>query len=260
MKRLFLFLTTLIVLTSAQAKSLKVLFVGNSYTYVGAMPEILRTMAEAKGHELIYEQQTPGGRSFQQHWEEKKAVEKMKAGNFDVIVLQNQSFEPVGDPEKMMKYGKLLAAEVDKSGAEKLYYLTMAYNAPVKWMQGDSEEARKGIALLPQMHERLVESYTRLANETEGRIAPVGIAWKLAYESNPDLQLHSADHSHPTTTGAYLTSLVFYSTLFDEEASDMPGELTVEMRKKDKIKFIKIKLDAQTRKTLEAAAKAACKE
>ncbi|MDF7823284.1 hypothetical protein P4B35_04615 [Pontiellaceae bacterium B12227] len=257
MKRWFI-LVTLMLLSGAHAKSLKVLFVGNSYTYVCGMPEILKAMAEAKGHTLQYEQQTPGGRTFRQHWEEKKAVEKMKKTPFDVIVFQNQSFEPVSDPANMIKYGKLLAAEADKTGARKLYYLTMAYKGPVKWMKGDSEEAKKGAALLPVMYEQLIQSYTRLADETNGDIAPVGIAWKLAYEATPSLKLHAGDQSHPAAQGAYLTALVFYAALFEEPPQDMPEKLTVQARKKGKLQPVEIQLDSETRILLEAAAQKAC--
>ena len=257
MKRLFILLT-LLLLSNAHAKSLKVLFVGNSYTYVCGMPDILKAMAEAKGHTLHYEQQTPGGRSFQQHWEEKKAVEKMKADTYDVIVFQNQSFEPVGDPENTIKYGKLLAAEAGKTGARKLYYLTMAYEEPVKWMKQDNAKARRGAALFPEMLERLTQSYTRLANETDGKIAPVGIAWNMAYQAKPDLKLHAADHSHPSAQGAYLTALVFYASLFEETPEDMPDRLTVQVRKKRKLQPLEIHLDSETRKTLETAAQQAC--
>lgn len=257
MKRL-LILLLLTLLSGAHAKSLKVLFVGNSYTFVCGMPEILKAMAEAKGHTFLYEQQTPGGRTFQQHWEEKKAVEKMKSDTYDVIVFQNQSFEPVGHPENMIKYGKLLAAEADKTGAEKLYYLTMAYKGPVKWMKTDSEDARQGAALLPVMHERLVESYTRLADETGGAIAPVGVAWKLAYDETPSLKLHAGDQSHASPQGAYLTALVFYATLYGNELENMPCELTVKARKKGKMQELEIRIDPATQKVLIAATQKAC--
>lgn len=259
MKKLFILIALLALLADAQAKSLKVLFVGNSYTYVCGMPEILKAMVEANGHELHYDQQTPGGRTFQKHWEEKKAVEKMKTGDYDIVVFQNQSFEPVSNPENMMKYGKLLAADADKAGADKLYYLTMAYKGPVKWMKTDSEEARQGAALLPEMHDRLVESYTRLATETDGTIAPVGIAWKLAYEANPALKLHSGDQSHAAPQGAYLTALVFYASLYGNELDNMPSELTVKTRKKGKMQDLEIKLDTKTQNVLTAAAREACR-
>jgi hypothetical protein len=260
MKKFILCTSLLVLLVGAEAKQLKVLFVGNSYTYVCNMPEIVQQMAEAKGHTLEFEQQTPGGCSFQRHWEEKKALEKMQNGRFDFVVFQNESFEPVCDPDNMMKYGKLLAAEADKAGARRLYYLTMAYKGPVKRMKGDTEEARRAKALFPEMNERLAAAYSQLAKETDGQVAPAGLAWKLAYEADPDLKLHAGDLSHPAPAGAYLTALVFYSSLFGEEPVDMPGKLTVTNRKKGKLQPLEIDIDPVTRKKLEAAAQKAGQE
>ena len=183
----------------------------------------------------------------------------MQKGAFDIVVFQNQSFEPVGDPSTMLKYGTLLAAEADKSKARKIYFLTMAYKEPVGWMKKESAEAQRGAKLFPEMHDRLVEAYSRLARKTSGEVAPVGIAWKQAYESIPGVGLHGPDHSHPSSTGAYLTALVFYSTIYGEPPQDMPGKLTVPARKKGKPPT-KIDLDSETRKALEAAAWKACRE
>jgi len=127
MKRMICLGIALLTLSSAEAKNLKVLFIGNSYTYVHDMPEIIKAMADRKGHELDYELQSPGGRNFQKHWEEKTAVKKMKRKKFDVVVLQNHSYEPVNHPDNMMKYGKKLAAVASEEGARIVYYQTMAY-------------------------------------------------------------------------------------------------------------------------------------
>jgi hypothetical protein len=259
MRRFLILLLLFAGVLTASAEKLRVLFVGNSYTYVHGVPDMLKKMAEAKGHELEIEQQTPGGRSFQKHWEEATAVKKIKEGSFDIVVLQNQSFEPVSDPANMMKYGRFLAAEIDKTGARKIYYLTMAYKEPVGWMKKDSDEARRGAELFPEMYERLVASYSTLARKTSGDVAPVGIAWKLAYESIPDVELHGPDHSHSSSTGAYLTALVFYSTIYGEQPEHMPGKLTVPAKKKGKPPT-QINLDAKMREALEAAAWKACRE
>ncbi len=53
MKKFILNIALLMLLAGADAKQLEVLFVGNSYTYVSNMPETVKQMAEAKGHELV---------------------------------------------------------------------------------------------------------------------------------------------------------------------------------------------------------------
>ena len=257
-RSLFFTLFWIVCSLPSQADELRVLFIGNSYTAVHCVPEIVRIMAESKGHNLEYEQHTPGGRTFQKQWEEGEAVPKIQAGGFDVVVFQNQSFEPVGDPANMIKFGKMLAVEADKIGAEKLFYLTPAYRAPVGWMKEDDEKGRRGLELFPEMLDRIVDFYTRLAKKTDGGIAPVGVAWKLAYDSIPGIALHRSDHSHASEVGAYLTALVFYSCLFDDEPSNMPAKLSVRRMHKGKEQISQIDLDDETRSALEAAARKAC--
>ena len=260
MKRYLTLWIVFALVLGVQAEKLRVLFVGNSYTFVNNVPEQLKVMAASKGHELEYESQTPGGRSFQKHWEEKKAVEKMKEGGFDIVIFQGQSYEPVSHPANMMKYGKLLAAEADTVGARKIYYLTMAYKEPLGWMKKDRDEARRSLELYPDMQDRLTKSYANLAHETKGEVAPVGVAWQLAYESIPNIMLHAADHSHASETGAYLAALVFYSTIYGEAPTGMPEKLEVESRKKGKTVTTEITINSKTRKALEAVAWKACQE
>lgn len=77
---------------NAQPITKRVLFVGNSYSYVNEMPEIVEMLAETKGDELIWEKVTPGGASFQDHsWRNSKAREKILEGDWDYVALQEQS-------------------------------------------------------------------------------------------------------------------------------------------------------------------------
>lgn len=243
-----------------RAEKLRVLFVGNSYTFVNNVPEQLKEMARSKGHDMEYELQTPGGRSFQKHWEEGKAVEKMQTGGFDIVIFQGQSFEPVSNPANMMKYGKRLAAEADKVGLRKIYYLTMAYEEPLGWMKKESKEARRCLKLFPEMNDRLAKAYAKLARETGGDVAPVGLAWQMAYESVPEIELHAPDHSHANETGAYLTALVFYATIYGEAPVRMPSKLRLKSRKKGKMESTEIRINSKTRKSLEILAWRACQE
>ena len=135
MKRLFsLIAVFLFSFSTLNADNTKVLFIGNSYTFVWKIPEILRQIAKANGHNLEVTLLTKGGKNFQYHWENNAAT-KISEGKFDVVILQDQSFEPVADPETMMKYGKLLAEAAKKSGARPVFYLTMTYKALPKWIK-----------------------------------------------------------------------------------------------------------------------------
>ena len=67
MKRFLTFLLTVAVLTCGAQSTQKVLFIGNSYTYVNDLPGTVRTLALGCGDTLNFEQSTPGGCTFQSH-------------------------------------------------------------------------------------------------------------------------------------------------------------------------------------------------
>ena len=93
----------------------------------------------------------------------------------------------------------LLAAEVDRIGARKIYYQTWAYR-------------QKGAS----MHEGLVRAYGQLAEVTRGGVAPVGEAIRRVRQEKPELELYAEDGSHPSQLGSYVAALVIYRAVFGD--------------------------------------------
>ena len=62
------------------------------------------------------------------------------------------------------------------------------------------------------------------------------------YQQNTPVNLHAEDSSHPSQLGSYLTSLIFYQSLFNETRKQLP--LTVKSKrnqpKTDEIITIKL--------------------
>src|SRR3954451_24319307 len=70
----------------------RVLFIGNSSTYVNDLPRMVAALAQAgKQRPLVHERETPGGCSFEKHWKDGKALKKIDAGPWDYVVLQENS-------------------------------------------------------------------------------------------------------------------------------------------------------------------------
>src|SRR5436190_1748641 len=74
---------------------IRVLFIGNSYTYVNDLPRMVAALAQAgKQRPLVHERETPGGYSFEKHWMDGRAVAKITGAKWDHVVLQEQSLRP----------------------------------------------------------------------------------------------------------------------------------------------------------------------
>ena len=130
-RRLFLLIPLLLVPGCATAQvgepPLKVLFIGNSYTSVNDLPSLLAALAEAAGGRKIEtDQHLIGGCTFERHVKDRKAIEKIRERKWDVVVLQENSLQPILNRESMHRYARILHAEISKQGAKTVFYLTWA--------------------------------------------------------------------------------------------------------------------------------------
>jgi hypothetical protein len=80
---------------------------------------------------------------------------------------------------------------------------------------GDSQNCAiyPPICTFEGMNNRLDESYSEMADDNEALMAPVGLAWKKSRDTDSTINLWSADNSHPSLSGSYLSACVFYATL-----------------------------------------------
>jgi hypothetical protein len=249
-RRLFLLIPLLLVPACATAQvaepPLKVLFIGNSYTYVNDLPSLVKSLAEAAGGQRIETDQClPGGYTFQQHVSGKKAIEKIRERKWDVVVLQENSLQPILNREAMHKYARILHEETSKQGAKTVFYLTWA-RQNIPQMQDGADPATTpdyaramfqtsgakatDFGAWCKQHQAglaggLNGAYFDIAKELNVAVAPVGMAWKKALARNSGLVLHQPDKSHPSSTGSYLAACVFYATLFDKSPVGLPAEL-----------------------------------
>jgi hypothetical protein len=216
MKLLYAAICLIALGLTAQAKKKKVLFIGNSYTYVNNLPQVLADMALSMGDTVIYDSSAPGGYTFQNHLGNATTLAKIKSQNWDVVVLQAQSQEPSFPPAQVMSgtypYGERLVDSVRKylPCANILFYMT--------WGRQNGDAANCAgyppLCTYAGMQARLRESYMLFKDSFMTGVAPVGVAWKKIRASNPTINLYDPDESHPSIAGTYLAASVFYSSVF----------------------------------------------
>jgi hypothetical protein len=195
---------------TAAKKPLRVLFIGNSYTFFnGGLGSLVQALANSVkgGRRMEFVEVTKGGQTLEGHWREGKALAEIRKGGWDYVVLQEHSLRPVIEREKMWNYARMFDAEIRKVGAKTVFYET--------W-------ARKN---RPEMQSGLDQAYRGIAGEIAALVAPAGLAWERALKAKPDLSLHISDLSHPTPAGSYLNACVFYETLFGKSPEGLPRSL-----------------------------------
>jgi hypothetical protein len=70
------------------APPLRVLFIGNSLTQANDVPGMVRALAAAAALDWQVEAELRGGDGLQQHWERGLVQERIRNGDWDVVVLQ----------------------------------------------------------------------------------------------------------------------------------------------------------------------------
>ena len=197
------------VAQDTELPTLRVLFVGNSYTFVNDLPGWVERLANSAGVTSIEtDSRAVGGATLQNHWATPETMTAIGDGTWDFVVLQGQSVEPLAAPNGFFEYGALLAEQASGAGATPVFFETWAR------VQGDALYAESWSGGSPTaMQQGLRDAYGQAAATSGGIVAPVGDAWETVLSLHPGITLHSSDGSHPTEHGTYLAACVFYGTL-----------------------------------------------
>ncbi len=212
-----------------QQTTKKALFLGNSYTAYNSLPSLVENIAISLGDSLIHDRNTPGGQTMAGHASNITSLNKISSQEWDYVILQSQSQEPSFPPSQVANdvypYAEQLTDSIRRntSCGTPLFFMTWGRK------NGDASNcaAYPPICTYEGMQQRLRESYMEMASTNQGRVSPVGVAWKRVREEYPEIELYTQDESHPSYAGSYLAASVFYSSIFQKscEASGFIGSL-----------------------------------
>lgn len=210
----------------------KVLFIGNSYTGVNNLPNLVYDVALSLGDTIQYDSNTPGGYTYELHSTNATTLGKISADNWDYVVLQEQSQKPSFPPSQVANetypYAEILVDSIRSANecAEPMFYMT--------WGRKYGDQQNCGgwppVCTFHGMQARLRESYLEMGDLNDAPVAPVGVAWQNAWYGDSTINLWSADLSHPSIHGSYLTACVFYASMFEKSpvGAAFPGSITAQ--------------------------------
>lgn len=204
----------LLFTTQALSQETKVLFIGNSYTYVNDLPGMFDSISTHLNKPVITGSKTNGGYTFQNHYNDAQTFNAIHQNDWNLIVLQAQSQEPSFPYSQVttntLPYSNLLADSAFASGecTNVMYYMT--------WGRENGDPQWDSINTFDKMNQRLYDAYMRFADEADAMVSPVAVAWKYIRDNHPTIQLYSGDGSHPSLAGTYLIACTFYAAVFQE--------------------------------------------
>lgn len=202
---------------AVQAKTLRVLFIGNSYTATNNLPAEIAAMADGTHDTLIYDMSAPGGYTFQQHSTYTPTLTKIQQGNWDYVVLQEQSqlpsFPDQQVQDEVYPYAHTLDSIIHEHNpcAKTLFYVTWGRKT------GDASNCaiNPPVCTYVGMDSLLQLRYTKMAEFNESALAPVAMVWRRVRTSAPNIELYNPDGSHPSLEGTFVATCAFYSVLFE---------------------------------------------
>ena len=182
---------------------MKILMLGNSFTYFNDMPRVLAALlqADVTAH-------TRGGARLSEHLNPQtelgsKTLPALQNEKWDYVILQEQSAAPVLNAEKFQSSVFELCQLIRQNGATPVLYATWAYR------DGSEKLASTGLTY-QEMHHQLYQSYHAAAAQTGALVADVGEAFQAIY---PTVDLYVEDDYHPSPAGSVLAASIIARTI-----------------------------------------------
>ena len=191
--------------TKLVGEGTRILFIGNSLTYVNDVPGILQALADSASDEkLAVATHALPNYALIDHWLDGVAAREIRKGGWKWVVMQ-QGWTPAGIYRDTLRLAaRNFGAEIAKIGARPAMYQT--------WPPVDR----------PNQFTGSIESYELAAADIGGEVFPVARAWLAAWELNRDIQLYS-DGLHASVAGSYLAAIVMYACIFDRSPVGLPS-------------------------------------
>ena len=193
-------------------KSKNILFVGNSYTYFHDMPEkIFAPLAESQGYGVNVTSVTAGGYYFAwycdpENPEGRRLRETVAGKRYDAVILQEQSCNPVRDPQGFLKSAGEIKALLSPCADLFVLYCT--------WGRREDNAMLESLGMTSQeMTAGLSASYNAAAAAHGMVVSEVGMAFSAYAELHGQADLYDPDGSHPSPLGSRIAAETILNTL-----------------------------------------------
>lgn len=221
---------------SIAGKKVHVLFIGNSYTYVNNMPQIVADIATSTGDTLVWDMEAPGGFTLGAHFvNNPPTIAKIQQGNWDYVVLQEQSQTPALPDAQvntgMFPYARKLDSLINlyNGCSETIFYMTWGrkngdagscsyYTTNFNWPY---------FCTYTSMDSMIRVRYRMMADSNQAIVSPAGAVWRYVRNNYPGIELYDADESHPSAAGSYAAACAFYTTIFRKDPAQVSYNYTL---------------------------------
>ena len=198
---------------------LKILFIGNSFTFFNDMPtKYFQNICGASGYKVSVESITNGGHYLSKFADASdeygaKVDKALKENKYDIVIIQEQSGCPIADPNRFFNGVRALAKKVKDNGAELYLFETWGYK------EGYSKLSSHG-GSTKIMEMKLRAAYTAIAEEVGAEVILAGVAM-LDIHTQGKIEVYRDDLFHPSAQGSALVAYTIFGKIFMEDARNV---------------------------------------
>ncbi len=183
----------------------RVLFIGNSHTYVNDLPRMLQTLARAGGDTALRTAAiAEPNYSLEDHFLVGRGQKALEKSGWEFVVLQQGTSALPESQVYLSDWTAIWAPLIRGAGAEPVMYQI--------W------------PLYTQRHlaDAALTSYHNAAVRVGGILAPAGDAFTAALDSNFLISVYNADGLHASRRGTYLAALVLLERISGIHPESLP--------------------------------------
>lgn len=177
-----------------ESKHLRILFIGNSHTYMNDLPACVKSLAREEGYSCDVTMLAHGGWYLSEHVKEPQTKFNVMYGDYDYIVLQEHShpFDRIDDYRSAVK---TISALADKAGSRIVIYGT--------WARKDDKASQ----------DYMNKVNRDIADKNGAILAPVGEHWWSYIDSRPDLEFYDEDGAHASRAGTEFAAKIIWTSI-----------------------------------------------
>ena len=212
------------------SKTIKVLFVGNSYTYYNWSSYMLKEIAWKEGLEIDVTLSAHSGFTIERHLAHAITTARISEGGFDYAIVQeyNDRLAVIGadlakgslgsDAAKFTSDMSSIITSIRKASPSVVALVETSWGTKT----GTGSLINTSWTDYKTMQKYVTNGSEHVASQASVQRTLLGEAWEKVRTERPDIEMYHTDLHHPSYAGSYLKACVNYLTLSGKKFGSSP--------------------------------------
>jgi len=184
----------------------RILFIGNSLTYVNNLPGVVKALADGAGLPATQVESIAfPDYALEDHWNQGQARAAVGKDGWTHVIMQQGPSALESSRVNLLQWVGTFGEIIKAHGA-----------MPGMYSVWPSTERSFDF-------DRVSESYRLAAESVEGLFYPAGDAWRAAWRRDPSLALYGGDGFHPSSLGTYTAALTIVAVVYNRSPVGLPA-------------------------------------